>query len=245
MKNILIVTAALMIAFGANAQQGSFSEKDSNCCSEQKNSLETERLSSPHHFTMNMGYGFSLSGNHDALFVNYNFDNSHKNKMRHGINFEFDYDYNFHSNMAFGGFFSMYNSYDSYYANNISTSSCSDNRWIFYVAPSFLVHTDRIAEHWNFFARATVGLMNFRNSQRALNSTLTDVNSNTFKRYTIGYSLQMGASYYINKYFSIDGSIGYLGGRVSKVKDNTQKYELSTNETLSRINVNVGVKIKL
>lgn len=244
MKKILIAMATLMLFANVYAQESSQCVKDSNCCS-RVGGIEKQWKVSPHHFTMSLGYGFSLSSEHDALFTNYNAEDSHNKKMRHGINYELDYDYNFHQNMAFGVFFSMYNSFDSYYANSTIESSCSDDRWLFYVGPSFMAHTDMLDNHWSLFARATVGLMNFRNSQRALNAAGTDVSSTTYKRYTLGYGLMAGADYYINKYLSVEGSLGWLSGQISKMKDNDNTYELNDNEKLGRLNINIGIKVKL
>ena len=239
MKKILVALVALCFTFGVKAQD---------------NNADTlkQPILSPHHFTMSLGYGFSLSDKHDALFLNYNSDDSHNSKMRHGINYRFDYDYNFDKNLAFGIIFNMYNSFDSYYVGGYEESSASDDRWLFYVGPSFIAHTNMLDEHWSLFAKATVGLMNFRNAQRTISEVTTGSGttpfiegSTTYKRYTFGYGLTAGADYYINQYFSIDASISYLGGSVSKVKDASQTYELDDNENLSRLNINVGVKIKL
>ncbi len=244
MKKILIAVATLVFFVNVNAQDNNQCAKDSNCCSK-VDGIENGWKQSPHHFTMSLGYGFSLSSKHDALFTNYNTNDSHKKKMRHGINYEFDYDYNFHHNMAIGAIFSMYNSYDSYYANSTIESSSSDDRWLFYVGPSFMAHTNMLDDHFSLFARATVGLMNFRNSQRALNAAATSVNSTTYKRYTFGYGVMAGADYYINKYLSVEGSVGYLSGQISKVKDNDTSYELDEDEKLGRLNINIGIKVKL
>ncbi|MBR1774377.1 MAG: hypothetical protein IJ759_02525 [Bacteroidales bacterium] len=253
MKKILVALAAVVCALTLNAQENnqtkSCNNNEKSCCSETKSCCKKV---SPHHFTMSLGYGFSLSEDHDALLLNYNSDSDHNSKMRHGIDYRFDYDYNFHKNFAAGAVFNMYNSFDSYYAGDKSLGSSSDDRWLFYVGPSFTAHTDLIKEHYTLFAKATAGYLNFRNAQRALVNTTdaygnqtTTIASTTYKRATFGYGLSLGMSYLLSKYFSIDCSLGYLGGSVSKLKAADNTFDLDENENLSRINLNVGVKIKL
>ncbi len=253
MKKFLVAIASVVCVFSLNAQKDNQPKCDNDtkktCCIKQKTCCQQK---SYHHFTMSLGYGFSLSDKHDATFVNYNASTTHNSTMRHGVDLKLDYDYNFHKNMAWGVVFNMYNAFDSYYAGDKNIGTSSDDRWLFYVGPSYMAHTNMIKGHWSFFAKATLGFLNFRNAQRSLVSApnqmgiLTDqIISTTYKRFTLGYGISLGASYYLNKYFSIDGSIGYLGGSVSKVKSADNTIDLNDNENLSRLNLNVGVKIKL
>ncbi len=250
MKKILVAIAAVVCALNLNAQNQQGCKNQQNC---QNDSTKTNCcMTSSHHFTMSLGYGFSLSGDHDNLLQNYNTVENHNSKMRHGIDYRLDYEYNFHKNFAAGVVFNMYNAFDSYYEGDKMLGSSSDDRWIFFVGPSFMAHTNVISERYVFFAKATAGLMNFRNVQRCLVNS-TDLLGNpsqsmvgtTYKRYTFGYGLSAGASYIFNKYLSLDCSIGYMGGSVSKVKANDKTFELDENEDLSRLNINVGIKIKL
>ncbi|MBO6118401.1 MAG: hypothetical protein J6P44_07665 [Bacteroidales bacterium] len=253
MKKFIVALAVLVCALNVTAQQNNqtnqCNKEDKSCCNSEKQCCKN---TSPHHFTMSLGYGLSLSGDHDALLQNYNSDDSHNSKMKHGIDYRFDYDFKFHKNFAAGLVFNMYNSFDSYYAGDKDLGTSSDDRWLFYVGPSFTAYTDMINQHWTLFAKATAGYLNFRNAERALVNAVTQsgttalqIVSTTYKRATFGYGLSIGASYFINNYFSIDCSLGYLGGSVSKFKAADETFDLVDNENLSRININVGIKIKL
>ena len=252
MKKFLVALATVVCAVTLNAQQDNQTQtcnkKDKTCFKEEELCCKDQTL---HHFTMSLGYGFSLSNEHDATFVNYNASESHNSSMRHSIDYRFDYDFNFHKNMSFGAVFNMCNAFDSYYAGDKTVGSSSDDRWLFYVGPSFAAHTDLIKEHWTFFAKATAGFLNFRNAQRELISTMgptgetEQIKSTTFKRYTLGYGINLGASYSLNRYLSVDGFIGYTGGNVSKLKTADATIDLDDNENLSRLSLNVGIKIKL
>lgn len=246
MKKLLVALATVVCAFTINAQESntmvsktdtntSCQNKTSNCCFKQ----------SPHHFTMSLGYGFCLSDKHDVILANYNASETHRSSMRHGVDYRFDYDYNFHNNFAAGLVFNMYNSFDSYYAGDEEIGTNSDDRWLFYVGPSFTAHTNMVKDHYIFFAKATVGYLNFRNAQRSLSADGSQILSTTYSRGTFGYGLSAGVSYYINKYISLDCSLGYMGGEVSKLKTAQETFDLEENENLSRLNINVGVKIKL
>lgn len=243
MKKILLVLVAVVSSLSLSAQQ------DTNKTSTTIPNTNTQRLISPHHFTMSLGYGFMFKNDHDAILENYYSNSSHSSKMRHGINYEFAYDYNFHKNMACGLVFNMYNSFDSYYLDNNAMESSSDDKWIFFVGPSFMGHTNMLDSHWSLFAKATVGLMKFHNAQRvvSLNGQDNSYNSSsaTYKRYLLGYGLSVGANYYINEFFSLEGSIGYMGGTAGKLKEADQTHKLSEKENLSRLNVLIGLKVKL
>ncbi|MBQ9312548.1 MAG: outer membrane beta-barrel protein [Bacteroidales bacterium] len=192
-----------------------------------------------HHFSMSIGYGYMLSDIENTTpFANYA-NESHQRRMHNGINYELDYDWGFHQNFSLGAVFSMYNAFDSYYPNSSANETRSDDIYIFYVGPSFLAHTDWIKEHWNLYARATVGYMNFRNAMRGTANL-------TFKRPTFGYGIEAGCEYLLSKYFSLVGQVSYMGGSVSKVKDGADnKYELGDSENISRLNISLGVKVKL
>ena len=253
MKKISVVLALISCVFTLNAQENnqtkSCNNESQSCCN---NTASCCTKTSPHHFTMSLGYGFSLSEDHDAILLNYNSNDNHNSKMRHGIDYRFDYDYNFHKNFAAGAVFNMYNAFDSYYEGDKSFGTSSDDRWLFYVGPSFSAHTDLIKGHYTLSAKVTAGYLNFRNAQRALVNTVDaygnlgyTIASTTYKRAPFGYGLNLGMSYLINKFFSLDCSLGYLGGSVSKLKTTDNTFDLDENENLSRININVGVKIKL
>ncbi|MBQ7984285.1 MAG: hypothetical protein IJ250_01455 [Bacteroidales bacterium] len=239
MKKILIALSVIVCAFSLNAQ---------NTDSENvKNHAACNKVccGNVHNFTMSLGYGFALSGDHDALLLNYNSDDSHNSKMRHGINYRFDYDYKFHRNFKAGAVFNMYNSFDSYYAADKSVGTSSDDRWLFYAGLSFSANTDVIKEHYTLFAKATMGYMNFRNAQRAYIETASQVAGTTYKKAALGYGIAAGASYSFNQYFSLDCFLDYMGASVSKLKTNDATFDLDKNENLSRINLNVGVRLKL
>lgn len=253
MKKILVAVATIVCTFVLNAQENNRTNSCNDTikirCNTSNTCFEIRNL---HHFTISLGYGFSLSNDHDATLINYKSNSNHNSSMRHGIDYRFDYDYDFQKNMMFGAIFNMYNSFDSYYINSKSVGSSSDDRWVFYVGPSFGIHTDVVKEHYTFFAKATAGFINFRNAQRTLVSStgptgvITDqIISTTYKKFTLGYGVFVGMSYYCNQYFSIDGMIGYLGGNINKLKTTDTSIDLNKSENLSRLNINVGIKVKL
>lgn len=237
MKRVFLAIAILFCCVYSYAQDTTNSEK--KCEKHCKNHYKQ----SPHHFTMTIGYGFMLSDKHDTeVFTNFK-RSDHARHMRHGINYELDYDYNFHNNFAFGLVFSMYNAFDSYYKDKTHEETFSDDRYMFYVGPSFLAHTNLIDQKWYLYARATFGFMNFRNAVRTLEGTAST--SYTLNKSTFGYGLDLGAEYVINRYLSLDGQLHFMGGNVSKVSENDTKIELSDSENLSRLGIALGMKIKL
>lgn len=241
-KTCLLIALFLLGGLSLMAQQDN--REKQHCDNKCAKSCKTN----PHDFTATIGYGFMFGDSHDKdVFVNYRRDD-HARHMRHGINYEFDYDYNFHKNFAFGAVFSMYNTFDSYYPTTTAVETASDDKYLFYVGPSFLAHLDQIADKWTFYARATVGLMNFRNAVRApliVDADGTTDPSGTFKRMAFGYGLELGADYSLGKYVSLIGQVTYKGASIEKVKNGDEKFELSDNENLSHLTVSVGAKIKL
>lgn len=235
MKKIFLIISLCLATTGLFAQNTEETHKcnhnNGTCCQAYK--------ASRHHFTMTLGYGYLFGDTENTdLFINYA-NESHQRRMHNGINFELDYDYNFHKNFAAGVVFSMYNSFDSYYPSSTATETYSDDKYLFYVGPSFLAHTDLMKDKWTVYGRATVGFMNFRNAIR-------NVGAITYKRGTFGYGIEAGCDYLVNKYFSVIGQVSYMGGSISKVKNGAdQEFELNETEDLSRLNVSVGVKIKL
>ncbi|MDO5760907.1 MAG: outer membrane beta-barrel protein, partial [Bacteroidota bacterium] len=186
---------------------------------------------------------FTLSDKHDLeTFSNYK-RSDHTRHMRHGISYELDYDYNFHKNFAFGIVFSMYNAFDSYYKDATHEETLSDDKYIFYIGPSFLAHTNLIDHKWYLYGRATIGYMNFRNAVRTLKGSSSV--SDTYKRGTFGYGLELGAEYVCNRYLSLNGQINFMGGSIDKVKGNETEIDLSETENLTRLGLALGVKIKL
>ncbi len=245
MKKTLLIIALFLASGLTYAQENQTSEKkcEKHCGKMFKHNS--------HHFTMTIGYGYMLndSDNKD-VFSLYN-RSDHARHMHHGINYEFDYDYNFHKNFTFGFVASMYNAFDSYYKDAAHTETFSDDRYIFYVGPSFLAHTDVIKDKWYFYARATVGFMNFRDAMRTeipvtstAGTTMTST-SLTYKRATLGYGLEIGADYYLSKYVSLIGQIHFMGGSIDKVSEADSKIDLKESENLSRLGISAGVKIKL
>ncbi|MCF0209908.1 MAG: outer membrane beta-barrel protein [Bacteroidales bacterium] len=194
----------------------------------------------PHHFTMSIGYGHMLSDMADTnIFINYK-NEDHQRRMHYGYNIELDYEYQFHKNFACGAVFSMYNSFDSWYPSNDTLGNTnSDDKYIFYVGPSFLAQTNLLGDKWTIYGRATIGYLNFRNAMRAATNA-------TYKMGTLGYGIEAGCDYLVNQYFSIIGQVSYLGGSISKVKNSADmEFELQDSEDISRLNISLGVKIKL
>ncbi len=246
MKKILLIIALFLVNGLIYAQENKEAEKkcEKHCCQSFRHN--------PHHFTTTIGYGYMLSDSQNKdVFTLYKKEH-HARHMHHGMNFELDYDYNFHSNLAFGFVASMYNAFDSFYKDANHDETFSDDRYLFYVGPSFLAHTNVIKDKWSLYARATVGFMNFRNAMRtevpttsATGATAMTSTSFTYKRATLGYGLELGAEYIINKYISLDGQIHFIGGSIKKVSDSENKTELNKREDLSRLGISAGVKIKL
>ncbi|MBR1768881.1 MAG: hypothetical protein IJ748_00290 [Bacteroidales bacterium] len=246
MKKIFFVLALISLCAGLQAQENQKEEKKcvSDCCTAYKQSL--------HHFTLNIGYGFMLSDSHDTDVFEHYLRSDHARHMRHGINYEFDYDYNFHKNFSLGFVASMYNAFDSFYYEQDSEETFSDDRYVFYVGPSFLAHTNLVDNKWIFYGRATIGFANFRNATRTQVLAMNQLGvmaptstSFTYKRATLGYGLEIGSEYILSKYLSLNAQLSFMGGSISKVKEGDDKTELSENESLSRLGISAGVKIKL
>lgn len=199
-----------------------------------------------HNFSMNAGYSFKPGEQHPKEFVNM-FDNSEQSsRMKHGYELEFDYDYRFHELFSFGFKASMFGSVHGFDKEVLDVASgkmtnkyYSDDMKIFYIGPSFKFQLPTIAEHYDLWCRATLGYMKMQNTDKA------DLSA-TYTGSSFGYGLGIGADYKITRFISIGLSASFLSGNVSTLHIGEDKIDISDyEESLSRFNVNIGVRIRL
>lgn len=199
-----------------------------------------------HNFSMNAGYAYKATDLHpEQYFVAMSRPGDHAKAMKHGFELEFDYDYRFHKLFSVGFKASMWSAthtYDSIKVDDtyLQTGRCSDDMNIFYVGPTFKFQLPTIANHWDIWARATVGYLNMRNTDKA-NGV-----SATYSGDCFGWGLGFGVDYSISRYIGVGASFGLLGGTVSTLKMGEDEFDISGyDEALHRFNINIGVRIRL
>ncbi len=205
----------------------------------------SQEITERHNFSMNLGYSFKPGDDHPVQFFNMIDNSDHASAMKHGYELEFDYDYRFHKFFAFGFKASMFGSVHGFDVDAIGTDGKpttqyrTDDMNIFYVGPTFKAQLPTIAEHYDLWARATVGYLNMRNTDKA-------EQTNTYRGDSFGYGLGIGADYIVNKYISVGLAASFLSGSVSTLHLGEEKIDISDyEESLFRFNINFGIRIKL
>lgn len=218
MKKILIALAILFIGTSLSAQENY----------------------DKHVFSMNAGYAFKFTKEHPQQLTN-TIDNPEQvNRIRHGINLGLDYDYRFSTLFSAGLKASMFTAFHSF-ENTINGKEtlCSNDFNIFYAGPSFKAQLPTIADKIDIWARATVGYMKTRISDKALNSI-------TYSGDCLGYGIEAGVGYMITKNIGISFNAEFLGGQINTFKFAEEEIDISaTPENLSRLNLSFGAIIKL
>ncbi len=199
--------------------------------------LSAQEKYDKHIFSMNTGYAFRLADSHPSQLINTVDNPEHVDRMRHCLHFGFNYDYKFTNYLAAGLKASMLMGFHSFESE--TSKLYSDDINIFYVGPTFKAQLPTIAEKIDLWTRATLGYMNTRITDK------TEV-SNIFSGNCLGYGLEIGADYIISDHIGINLGVEYLGGQVNTFKSGEDEIDISeTPEDLSRLNVKLGVVIKL
>ena len=216
---------------------------------------KTNPLLNRHNFALDLGYAYRLSSEPNELFVNQTINKSHYKSLRHGVQINFAYDYLYKPFLAFGFKTSAFNSSDSFISDKKTETKaeieCKDDEYIFYIGPSVKYIFPTFNNKYNVYARGTIGYMSFRNSETKVVTAVTDSTeiskglSSTYTGSTFGWGLDLGLDYNINNYISVGCNIGFLGGSVGKLYVGEDKFKLKNNENLYRLDITVGLRIKL
>ena len=199
--------------------------------------LSAQEKYDKHIFSMNTGYAFKFTDSHPQQLANTIDNPDHVKRMKHCLHFGFNYDYRFSKYFSAGLNASMLMGFHSF-ESEIS-KLYSDDINIFYVGPTFKAQLPTIAEKIDLWTRATLGYMNTRITDK------TEV-SNIFSGNCLGYGLEVGADYIISEHIGVNLGVEYLGGQVNTFKSGEEEIDISeTPEDLSRLNVKLGVVIKL
>lgn len=207
-------------------------------------SLSAQEKYDKHIFSMSTGYAFRLADSHPSQLINTVDNPEHVDRMRHCLHFGFNYDYKFTNYLAAGLKASMlmgFHSFEKEIAsqNGTTTKLYSDDINIFYVGPTFKAQLPTIAEKIDLWTRASLGYMKTRITDK------TEA-SNIYSGDCLGYGLELGIDYLISKHIGIGFNIEYLGGQVNTFKSAEDEIDISENpENLSRLNIQLGVVIKL
>jgi len=238
MKSSRIITllALLFSTFVVNAQE---QEK-------------TNPLLNRHNFALDLGYAYRLSSEPNELFVNQTTNKDHYSSLRHGVQINFAYDYLYKPFLAFGFKTSAFNSSNSFISEKRTSKNaeieCKDDEYIFYVGPSIKYVFPTFSDKYSVYARGTIGYMSFRNSEaKVVTDTAAKSTSlsTTYTGKTFGWGLDLGLDYTINDFLSAGCNVGILGGSVGKLDDGEDSFKLNSNENLYRLDITVGLRIKL
>lgn len=207
-------------------------------------SLSAQEKYDKHIFSMNTGYAFRFADSHPQQLINTTDNPDHVKRMRHCLNFGFSYDYRFSKYFSAGLNSSMLMGFHSFEKEVVSQNTTtiklySDDINIFYVGPTFKAQLPTIAEKIDLWTRATLGYMNTRITDKT-------EGSNIFSGNCLGYGIEIGADYIISDHIGINLGVEYLGGQINTFKSGEDEIDISENpENLSRLNVKLGVVIKL
>lgn len=193
-----------------------------------------------HNFSMKAGYAHSFSESHPTQLTN-TIDNPNQVKrMKHDVHFEFDYDYRFSKYFSAGMKASMlvgFHSFDKVVGSD--TVLYSDDKNVFYVGPSFKAQLPTIAEKFDIWAKASLGYMKTRLTDKAAMSAI-------YSGDCLGYGFEAGVDYLFSDHIGIGFNVEYLAGKVKTFKTAEDEIDISqTPENLGRLNLSLGVVIKL
>ncbi len=200
-----------------------------------------------HEFELNIGYSYRLFSEVNELFVNQNQFTDHNNSLKHGLQISFTYDYLIKPYLGLGFKTSAFNSAQTTYSAKDSMD-IKDDIYMFYAGPSVKYIFPTFSNNWSINIRATAGYLSFRNSSQipALSQSGTVVPASlTYKGATIGYGLDLGLDYKINSFTSVGCNAGFFGGNLSKLTLGEDKITLNNKENLNRLDITIGVRIRL
>lgn len=206
-----------------------------------------ESKTNKHNFALNIGYSYRLSSKPNELFVNQNLFTDHYKSLRHGLNLNFAYDYMIKTNIEVGFVASAFNSAQTTYSTQ-DTLDLKDDEYMFYAGPSVKYILPQFDEKYNWYVRATIGYLSFRNSSQVAKVNQMGAKapvSMTYKGSTLGYGLDLGLDYTINSFLSVGCNVDFFGGQISTLKVGEDEFDLNQKENLNRLNFTIGVRIKL
>ena len=217
MKKILFIAVAVLLGLNLSAQN-------------------YER----HNFSMEAGYAHSFSESHPTQLTNTIDNPDQVKRMKHDVHFGFDYDYRFSKYFSAGMKASMLVGFHSFEKEiDGKTILYSDDKNVFYVGPSFKAQLPTIAEKFDIWARASLGYMKTRITDKAENPSIYSGNC-------LGYGFEAGVDYLFSDHIGIGINVEYLAGKVKTFKSGEEEIDISqTPENLGRLNISLGVVIKL
>ncbi|MEE0889104.1 MAG: outer membrane beta-barrel protein [Bacteroidales bacterium] len=193
-----------------------------------------------HNFSMKAGYAHSFSESHPTQLTNTIDNPDQVKRMKHDVHFEFDYDYRFSKYFSAGMKASMlvgFHSFDKVIDSD--TVLYSDDKNVFYVGPSFKAQLPTIAEKFDIWAKASLGYMKTRLTDKAAMSAI-------YSGDCLGYGFEAGVDYLFSNHIGIGFNVEYLAGKVKTFKSGEDEIDISSNpENLGRLNLSLGVVIKL
>ncbi|MBO7225080.1 MAG: porin family protein [Bacteroidales bacterium] len=193
-----------------------------------------------HNFSMKAGYAHSFSETHPTQLTNTIDNPDQVKRMKHDVHFEFDYDYRFSKYFSAGMKASMlvgFHSFDKVVGSD--TVLYSDDKNVFYIGPSFKAQLPTIAEKFDIWAKASLGYMKTRLTDKAAMSAI-------YSGDCLGYGFEAGVDYLFSDHIGIGFNVEYLAGKVKTFKTAENEIDISqTPENLGRLNLSLGVVIKL
>ena len=217
MKKILFIAVAVLLGLNLSAQN-------------------YER----HNFSMEAGYAHSFSESHPTQLTNTIDNPDQVKRMKHDVHFGFDYDYRFSKYFSAGMKASMLVGFHSFEKEiDGKTILYSDDKNVFYVGPSFKAQLPTIAEKFDIWAKASLGYMKTRITDKAETPTI-------YSGDCLGYGFEAGVDYLFSDHIGIGFNVEYLAGKVKTFKSGEEEIDISqTPENLGRLNISLGVVIKL
>lgn len=193
-----------------------------------------------HNFSMKAGYAHSFSESHPTQLTNTVDNPDQVKRMKHDVHFEFDYDYRFSKYFSAGMKASMLIGFHSFEQEvNGSTKLYSDDKNVFYLGPSFKAQLPTIAEKFDIWAKASLGYMKTRLTDKAEAPAI-------YSGDCLGYGFEAGVDYLFSDHIGIGFNVEYLTGKVKTFKSGEDEIDISqTPENLGRLNLSLGVVIKL
>lgn len=193
-----------------------------------------------HNFSMKAGYGLSFSETHPTQLTNTIDNPDQVKRMKHDVHFGFDYDYRFSTLFSAGMKASMLIGFHSFEQEvNGSTKLYSDDKNVFYIGPSFKAQLPTIAEKFDLWAKASLGYMKARITDKTEASAI-------YSGDCLGYGIEAGVDYLFSKHIGIGFNLEYLAGKINTFTSGEDEIDISqTPENLGRLNISLGVVIKL
>ena len=179
-----------------------------------------------HNFSMEAGYAHSFSESHPTQLTNTIDNPDQVKRMKHDVHFGFDYDYRFSKYFSAGMKASMLVGFHSF-EKEIDGKT------------SFKAQLPTIAEKFDIWARASLGYMKTRITDKAETPAI-------YSGDCLGYGFEAGVDYLFSDHVGIGFNVEYLAGKVKTFKSGEEEIDISqTPENLGRLNISLGVVIKL